>query len=62
MKVVIGSKVYDSAEEPILLIFDEDKERDVFKLKRFVSAPGELEKQTLQDLIDLDVSALKEES
>jgi hypothetical protein len=55
MRVVINNKVYDSLEQPILLVFD-DNEQEIFNgMKRFVSAPENCTEEERQILIDKEL-------
>lgn len=51
MKVMVGNKVYNSTEVPIVIEFDE-KEQEMFNgMKKFVSAPKESTKKDREALL-----------
>lgn len=52
MKVMINGIVYDSLETPILLVFDNEWEKRVFNMDRFVSTPYETTIEERQVLLD----------
>lgn len=61
MKILIGDQLFDSAKEPILLVFDEN-EKDIFEgMNRFVSAPEDSTVEQRQALIDTDISKYEKE-
>ena len=54
VRVLIGDKLYDSTEQPVLLVFDEN-EKDIFGMSRLVSAPENASVEERQRLIDTEV-------
>lgn len=58
MKILIDGRVYDSTKTPILIQFDEN-ERELFNMKKFVSAPDTSTKEERQRLIDVDLDNIK---
>ncbi|WP_458458695.1 hypothetical protein [Pseudobutyrivibrio sp.] len=55
MRILVGEKMYDSTEQPVLLIFDEN-EKEIFNgYSRYVSAPQDSTVEERQRLIDLEI-------
>jgi hypothetical protein len=55
MRVMIKGIVYDSLETPVLLVFDNEWEKETFGMNRFVSAPEESTVEERQKLIETEV-------
>ena len=55
MRVLVGDKLFDSTEQSVLLIFDEN-EKEIFNgYSRFVSSPQNTTEEERQRLIDLEI-------
>lgn len=52
MKVIVGTRVYDTTKIPVLLVFDENERKMFNGMKRFVSAPENSTVEERQALID----------
>lgn len=58
MKVKIGNKIYNSSEEPILLILDEEDKRNLERMDqgaiKFLSFPKEMDLNEAKNFMKLD--------
>ncbi|HUS51506.1 MAG TPA: hypothetical protein VMZ91_15155 [Candidatus Paceibacterota bacterium] len=56
MKVKIGERIYDSNDEPIMLILDETDKKNISNMHddkfKFISHPKEMEPEVVRDWID----------
>ena len=55
MKLLIEGKIYDSAETPVLIVFDENEQKLFNDMKRYVSAPESSTVEERQKLIDTKI-------
>jgi hypothetical protein len=55
VKVLVNGELYDSTKTPILLVFDNEWEKETFGMNRFVSAPEDSTVEDRQSLIDTEV-------
>jgi len=55
MKVLINGKIYDSAQTPIVIIFDENEQKLFNDMGGFVALPDDITEKERQKLIDTEI-------